>query len=290
MNRTLIEDRLVSVIIPSYKRYSMLKEAIKSVLSQTYNNFELIIVLDSYPDSKVNNLSLLFNKDKRLKLLKGNKLGGAKARNIGIDSARGDYIAFLDDDDLWKKTKLEEQVKCFNNNPNAILVYCDINLKYEDKLIPVKKKEKVILEDLLLNNFIGSFSFVMIKKTQLRINPNMRSLQDWYLWLKIMEKNRDKYCVNTNTILVDYAMHNQGKISSSNENVIAGHKLFYESFEHLFSSYLKSFHKFRILKKINKNKMYFKLFLKSLAFMFLNLLKIRENFLLFKILNSKEKR
>lgn len=281
---------LISVIIPSYNRYSMLLKAIDSVLNQTYDNYEIIIVLDSYTDSVKEDLQRKFFGIKNITILEGEKLGGAQARNIGMDIASGDYIAFLDDDDTWISTKLEEQLKCFKKNPNAALVFCNINLKYTDRLIPIKKKKHVYIKDLFLNNYVGSFSFVMIKNTKHRISPNMKSLQDWYLWIKILESNVAKYCVNTDTILVNYTMHNEGKISKLFSNLVEGHSLFLKSFEYLFTPYIKKFHRLRILKKKNNNKLYFNLFSKSLLFIMSNFLNFKGNLLLLKILISKEKR
>ena len=106
---------LVSVIVPTYKRASLLSRTIESVLSQTYRNLELILVNDNDPNdeftSNVKKITEIYKKDSRFKLvIQDRHINGAFARNIGIKEAQGEYIAFLDDDDWWEKTKLSVQV------------------------------------------------------------------------------------------------------------------------------------------------------------------------------------
>jgi glycosyltransferase involved in cell wall biosynthesis len=102
---------LISIIIPTYNRVQFLIETIDSILSQTYSNFELIIVSDGSNDNtkqKVNQI-----KDPRIKFIELEKNYGypAKARNDGIKISKGEYIALCDDDDLWEKNKLENQLE-----------------------------------------------------------------------------------------------------------------------------------------------------------------------------------
>lgn len=109
-------EGLVSVIIPTYRRSDMLDRAIKSVLNQTYKKIELLLVNDNIPDDEYSR-SLIqqvkqYEQDERFRLVSQEKhINGAVARNVGIKQAKGEYIAFLDDDDWWELNKLEEQVK-----------------------------------------------------------------------------------------------------------------------------------------------------------------------------------
>ena len=109
-------EGLVSVIIPTYKRTDKLDRAIWSVLGQTYKDLELLLVNDNVPDDEYTK-SLLekvkaYQTDSRFHLLLQERhINGAVARNFAIKQAKGEYIAFLDDDDWWEKNKLEEQVK-----------------------------------------------------------------------------------------------------------------------------------------------------------------------------------
>ncbi|MSR89726.1 glycosyltransferase family 2 protein, partial [Patescibacteria group bacterium] len=104
-------NRLVSIVVPVYNAASFIDETIKTVLDQTYTNWELLLVDDKSTDKSVKLIKPYLTKDKRIKLLSNKKNSGAAiSRNKGIDAAKGRYIAFLDADDLWLPTKLEKQV------------------------------------------------------------------------------------------------------------------------------------------------------------------------------------
>ena len=98
----------VSVIIPTFNRFNLISRAIDSVLSQTIKPFEIIVVDDGSSD---NTSTFIKNNYKSVKLIKQKNLGVSKARNVGIKNSSGDWIAFLDSDDEWKKNKLEVQIK-----------------------------------------------------------------------------------------------------------------------------------------------------------------------------------
>lgn len=113
---------IVSVIIPTYKRADYLKLTLDSILNQTFKDFEIIVVDDGTPND--DNLFLCKNYE-RVKYIKFENSGGpAKPRNIGIREAKGKYIAFVDDDDLWLPSKLEKQVAVLENNSDFGLVHC----------------------------------------------------------------------------------------------------------------------------------------------------------------------
>lgn len=117
---------LVSVIIPTYNRTDYLNLTIQSILSQTYQNIEIIVIDDGTPNS---NNEVLCKKLDNVKYIKIENSGGpAKPRNIGIHEAKGKYIAFVDDDDLWLPTKLEKQVAVLENNLDFGLVHscCEV--------------------------------------------------------------------------------------------------------------------------------------------------------------------
>lgn len=107
---------LVSVITPTYRRSETLTRAIESVLNQSYTNLELLVVNDNNPDDEfteyVKKVTKKYNVDRRFRLILQDKhINGAVARNVAIKEARGEYVAFLDDDDWWEVDKLKEQVK-----------------------------------------------------------------------------------------------------------------------------------------------------------------------------------
>ena len=113
---------IVSVIIPTYKRTDYLKLTLQSILNQTFKDFEIIVVDDGTPNDDNFFLCQTFEKVKYIKI--ENSGGPAKPRNVGIRVAKGKYIAFVDDDDLWMPNKLEKQVAVLENNPDFGLVHC----------------------------------------------------------------------------------------------------------------------------------------------------------------------
>ena len=119
----------VSVVIPAYNAMTYLAETLESVLRQTFTDFEVLIIDDGSSDQIVQWASGLV--DPRVKLMKQENQGVAVARNTGITHAQGEYIAFLDADDLWESTKLEKQVRCLEDNPAVGLVHTWMNLMDE---------------------------------------------------------------------------------------------------------------------------------------------------------------
>lgn len=111
---------LVSVIMPTYKRSEKLPRAIESILEQTYKDIELMVVNDNDPNDEftqyVKSITKKYNVDPRFRLIIQDKhINGAVARNVAIRQAKGEYIAFLDDDDWWELNKIEEQVKVLSS-------------------------------------------------------------------------------------------------------------------------------------------------------------------------------
>lgn len=149
-------DNLVSVIIPTYKRAERLTKAISSVLNQSYKNIEIIVVDDNNPNTEFReNTELLmsnFDDNEKVFYIKHDKnRNGAAARNTGIRAAKGEFIAFLDDDDLFLETKIEKQVQYLLDNINYDAVYCG----------RIQKNKEVIGEyegDLSLQILTMSFS------------------------------------------------------------------------------------------------------------------------------------
>ncbi|MCJ8280869.1 MAG: glycosyltransferase family 2 protein, partial [Rivularia sp. ALOHA_DT_140] len=111
----------VSVIIPAYNAMGFLPETLESVLQQTFTDFEILIINDGSSDDIVEWASKI--SDSRVRLITQINQGVSAARNTGIRNSQGEYIAFLDADDLWEPTKLEKQVNCLKANPGVGLVY-----------------------------------------------------------------------------------------------------------------------------------------------------------------------
>lgn len=135
----------VSIIIPTYNRAHLIERAIESVLHQTYQDFELIIIDDGSTDNTDDIINKFQKKDDRIIYLKHDRnKGGSAARNTGIKASRGEYIAFLDSDDEWLPEKLEKQMDFFESN-NYGFIYC--NMIIEDKIDNTKKNLKINIKD-----------------------------------------------------------------------------------------------------------------------------------------------
>jgi glycosyltransferase involved in cell wall biosynthesis len=183
-------NNLVSIITPSYKSKQYISETIKSVLSQTYENWEMIIVDDASPDGSNKIIEEYCKKDKRIKLIKLEKnVGPAVARNIAIEKAKGKYIAFLDADDLWIPEKLEKQIK-FMNEHKLSFTYSSYFLtdSYNNKIGLFSTKEYINYNDMLKTNSVGCLTAIYdVEKLGKIYMPLIRKRQDYALWLKILK-------------------------------------------------------------------------------------------------------
>jgi len=165
-----VEKKLVSVIIPTFNRADLIEYSIISVLNQTYQNFEIIIIDDGSTDNTREVVHSI--KDKRIKYIYYKHVGlPASARNKGIMIARGEFIAFLDSDDIWLPKKLEMQIKTFNKIPNLLLVATNgivfpTNLVHEKILIG----NQFLLLPISIFVILGKFFGELIVFKQLRKN------------------------------------------------------------------------------------------------------------------------
>ena len=183
---------LISVIMPYYKKKDFFLESIQSVLSQTYQNFEIIII---YDDPNIIDLKFILEikkLDKRIKVIKNNKnLGVGISRNIGISYSDGFYLAFLDCDDIWYKDKLEVQINFMKNNKISFS-YTSYDVINSKNIIINKKEivEKITFNDLLRNCDIG-LSTVIMNKNLISDSckfPKLKTKEDFVLWLTLAKK------------------------------------------------------------------------------------------------------
>jgi glycosyltransferase involved in cell wall biosynthesis len=180
---------LVSVIIPTYNRAAWLKEAIESVLSQTYQQFELIVVDDGSTDSTG---ELLLQYGPELSVLHAGHGGPSAARNCGIAAARGVYIAFLDSDDAWIPDKLRAQMLFFHDHPEARVCQTEeIWIRNGVRVNPMKKHKKYSgwIFEQCLPLCIVSPSSVMIERSVFGevglFDETFLACEDYDLWLRI---------------------------------------------------------------------------------------------------------
>jgi glycosyltransferase involved in cell wall biosynthesis len=132
-------DKLISIILPTYNRAHCVTRAIDSAIYQTYKNIELIVVDDGSTD---NTEEVLKKYTDKVVYIKQGNAGASAARNTGISKAKGEYVAFIDSDDVWLSNKLEKQVLCFDKNPEISLVFTNVTIINEDGS-KSKKPEKI---------------------------------------------------------------------------------------------------------------------------------------------------
>lgn len=190
-------EPLVSIITPVYNAEEFIVDTINSVLSQTYQNWELILVDDVSTDSSREIIQKFEQEDKRIKvvLLKENS-GAAIARNTAIDYAKGKYIAFVDSDDLWTSDKLQKQVQFMEKNDYSFTFtsYRMINEDGSDTGKNVQAPNEVSYKFLLKNTIIGCSTVMLnIEKLGKVKMKNIRTRQDFVLWLSILKTGVHAY-------------------------------------------------------------------------------------------------
>lgn len=220
-----MENNLVSIITPMYKGANFVAETIMSVQSQTYKNWEMIIVDDCSPDNGAGiNEVKKFISDKRIKLIesKVNK-GSSGARNIALNEAKGRYIAFLDSDDIWHSNFLEKQIN-FMKEKDAPLVFSsynriDENTK-EQLLTPFIVPDFVDYKSLLKTCpiFPSTAIYDTHKTPKIFFNENLGSMRDDYVYWLEMFKDIDKGYGNPE-ILVEYRMR-KSSVTGNKKKVI----------------------------------------------------------------------
>ena len=227
-----MKNELISIIMPTYNCAKFIKETIQSVINQTYENWELVIVDDCSNDN-TEEIVASFN-DKRIKYHRLEKNSGAAiARTTAMKMATGNYMAFLDSDDLWKKDKLERQLAFMkNNNYNfTCTAYEQIDEEGNKLNKTIKTKKKANYNRILLDCPVGN-STVMYNVDNLGKFevPNIRKRNDDALWLQILKK--EKFIYGMPDVLMEYRIRNNS-ISSNKLSLIKYHWQLYREIEHL---------------------------------------------------------
>lgn len=237
---------LVSIITPNYNGQKFIKNTIESVIKQTLQNWEMIIVDDGSTDDSLKIIEEYARQDSRIKFLKTNlskfpKLvaGPGAARNTAIDTAKGKYIAFLDNDDLWHQTKLEKQIAFLEkNNYSLVYTWYDIIDEYDRKVgehIPsdIKLSYTDLLKDCKIGCLTVMYDAEKLGKQFINLNKYDR-YADYSLWLKITKQGNDAYCLPER--LCSYRLV-KGSISANKLNAMI--------------------HQWHILRHVEKLKIYF---------------------------------
>lgn len=258
-------DILVTVVIPTYKRdVSVVLNAVSSVQKQTYKNIEIIVV----DDNGNPNCGLSQTIKKTLEpmmnvfyIIHDVNKGACAARNTGIQNASGEFIAFLDDDDDWSETKIEDQVKLFQN-PEVGLVYCGLKVSDEETGKITYQYAEIRdnpVEELLKHNYIGSTSCGMVRK-EIAIqvgmfDTNLKSGQDLDFWIRLAQFSKLD-CVKD--CLVNYRIYKSGTITKNYKNRLQSNLYLKEKYKDIIQNdrKLRRIYRLKITKAYAKNKQY----------------------------------
>lgn len=222
----MINNPLVSIIIPTYNSAKFLPETIESVLSQSYRNWEMLIVDDGSTD---NTLSIARNfsfQDKRMRIfpLGFNYGGPAVPRNYGMKRAQGDYIAFLDSDDLWLPEKLQKQICFLESNRDIFWLYSKFIIKSDDNqgiVASTKSKSGYIFNDLLLHfNIIPILTVVMRNRKENNTyffdeDKRLVAVEDYGMWLLLAKDEKISFIDEP---LAIYRAHSRGISAGAHSN------------------------------------------------------------------------
>lgn len=212
-----MEKNLVSIIVPVYNSEKFLEDTIRTIEEQTYTKWELIFVNDCSKDKSTKIIEEKIKENSKIKLinLKQNS-GAATARNIGIDNAKGQYIAFLDADDLWNKEKLEKQIK-FMKEKECAFSFTDYEFANEEGIgngkvvnVPLTIDYKQALKNTTIFTTTVMFDLEKIRKQEIYFE--LIKSEDTATWWKILKKGYIAYGLNEN---LSYYRRTKGTLSSN---------------------------------------------------------------------------
>lgn len=267
----MLENSLISIIVPCYKQAHFLSETLQSILDQKYDKWECIIVNDGSPDNTEQIAKEWCEKDQRFKYLKKENGGLPSARNAGIAISEGKYILPLDSDDKIHSTFLEKINLAFFKNPNLKLVTSRIRffgVSQDEMKLPDYTYQKL----LIWNCFVCCSCFE--KKSWEEVNgydENMKSFEDWEFWIRILDERSKVYKIPE--FMFFYRKHEKESMSNSFKRdpdfsyylydyVYEKHKLIYKKY---FPNPIVAYNENLILKEFNekvKRNILFKLYSK----------------------------
>lgn len=221
----------------SYNYADYIKEAIESVLAQTYTNWELVIVDDGSTDNSVDVIKSYIEKDDRIKLFQhenNQNKGLASSIKLGIEKSESEWIAFLESDDKFTQNSIEEKMNAIQENPNIDLLFTDLELFQDTKIIPSFNKYFDYINSYFFDrsisqfiynfpvlitkmNFIPTFSVVILKKSIIEncdFSPTCKASVDYYLWAQLSKYNI--YYLNKK--LTDWRIHSNSYINTDRHN------------------------------------------------------------------------
>lgn len=230
-----MENSLISIITPVYNSSKYIEQTINSVLNQTYQNWEWIIVDDLSTDKSIEIVKKYLSVDNRIKLISSNiNMGSGPARNVAIKNSTGKYLAFLDSDDLWHKNKLSVHIKFMQENDSAFSYTSYNYIDEKGNLINEAyhvAKHKINYKFLLKKTDIGCLTVIYdVEKIGKMYMPDLRRKQDYALWLGILKRGFE--ATPLDIVLASYRVR-KGSATSNKLILIKLHYLFLRNVESL---------------------------------------------------------
>ncbi len=231
----------ISIIMPTYNSEKFISASIFSVKNQTYSNWELIIIDDCSSDNTEQAIKEFSSSDHRIKYIKLDKNSGAAvARNRGVEIASGEYLAFLDSDDVWLPSKLEKQLKFMMGNG---YLFTSTNYEYVDEQGQslgrvTKSYPKLDYHGLLKHGPGNSTIMYHVKETGKLFVPDIRKRNDYLMWIGLIKKT--KYLYGLDETLTQYRVRSNS-LSEKKLDLIKYHWIIYRDYEELsllYSLYL----------------------------------------------------
>lgn len=191
---------LVSIIIPTYNGNKFIQETLKNCLNQSYDKIEIIVVDDGSTSINMKKFLKCYIDEKKIKYIYQENSGLSSARNTGLKNASGEFIQFLDDDDLLDKYKIELQVKVLKEYHDIYGVYCktlyfNTNTNKIIKELKVKP-EKDHYKQLIEKNFF-TVNSMLIRRPNITFDETLTSLEDYDFWLRLFKDKKIKYIEDT---------------------------------------------------------------------------------------------
>ncbi|WP_277673305.1 glycosyltransferase family 2 protein [Piscibacillus halophilus] len=260
MERNVIgkPEDLVSVIMPAYNSEKFIKGAIISVLEQTYSNIELVVIDDGSKDNTVEIIQQLSKQDPRIHFIKNEvNLGVSETRNKGIALASGDWIAFLDSDDIWEKSKIEKQMKYANETSAEFLFtgssYINENGIPYSGIFEIPKQ--VSYKELLRQNVITCSSVLLKKRFFDKIKMEKDEMhEDYAVWLRVLKTGVFAHGINEPLLI--YRISRNSKSGNKLKTIKMTYKVFrFIGVNPISSLYFMSSHIMRSVSKYRKIKL-----------------------------------
>lgn len=229
-------NKLVSIIMPAYNCADYIVESIRSVQNQTYRNWELIVADDKSTDGTVDIVRIMAEGDNRIRLLETDRnLGPAAARNRAMDVANGNYIAFLDSDDVWYPDKLQKQLNFMEVNGYSFTytAYEKINELGENMGVVISAPKSVDYSSMLYRGDpIGNLTVIFdVDKLGKFHVPSIKRRNDFALWLKMMHNCDRAYGLNE--VLAGYRVYAGSISSAKRRDLMKYHWELYRNIEEL---------------------------------------------------------